>query len=59
LNGWNPIEFLDLDGVEAIVAREVLQVAEDMRHERTKALVEAIGVTVGNAVAKHLSRMFR
>jgi hypothetical protein len=49
---------LDLEGVEAIVAREVLQTAEDMRHERTKALVEAIGVTVGNAVARQLARMF-
>lgn len=59
LHGWDPIAFLDLEEPDATVARAVLQRAEDMRHERVKTEIQALGVSVGNAVARQLARMFR
>lgn len=46
------MEFLDLDEVEFLVAREVLQTAEDIQHERNKAQIKAWEVAVQNGVAK-------
>lgn len=37
----------------------VLREAEEIKAERTKDLVEAIGVSVGNVVAKRIGEMFR
>lgn len=56
LLGWDPIRFLDLDHIEAMVANEVLQLAEDMRVERKKAEIKAFEVAVQNGVAKAFSK---
>lgn len=52
LHGWDPIAYLDLTGVEARVAREVLQQAEDVANDRRKALIKAVEVAIQNGVAK-------
>lgn len=51
-NGWDPLHYLDLEGVERLVAREVLQVAADRRAEREKAFWKNVQGAVQNGVAK-------
>lgn len=59
LHGWgDPLRFLDLEGVEAAVAMEVVRVAQDLYHQRSVDEIKAIGVAVGNAVGRVLAKAF-
>lgn len=50
--GWDPIRYLDLEGVEAIVARKVLQVAMDQELEIRRQDHKATEAAVQNGVAR-------
>lgn len=50
--GWDPIEFFKLNELEAMIAKEVLEVAEDMKAERNKHFIKAIQAAVQNGVAR-------
>lgn len=46
------MQYMDMEGVDAIVARRILETAEDMRIDRDKAHYKAMQVAVQNGVAK-------
>lgn len=51
-HGWDPIEFLSLTDIDAMVGYEVIRIAEEDDHERRKEMVKAFQVAVQNGVAK-------
>jgi hypothetical protein len=59
LFGLDPVAYLYMDNVERQWYEIALQRAIDHDTERRKAMVRAIGVSVGNVVAERLARMFR
>lgn len=53
LHGQNPLEVLDVsDPIKAVVLREVINRAEEIRHERDKAMVKAWEAAVTNGIAR-------
>lgn len=50
--GWDPIAYLDLRGVEAIVGREILQEAADKRAEHEKQRWKNMAGAVQQGVAR-------
>lgn len=51
-NGWDPIRYLDLEGVERLVAKEILQAAADRKAERDQHHWKNMQAAVQNGVAK-------
>lgn len=50
--GWDPISYLNLEGVERLMAREILQEAAERRADRDKHHWKNMQATVQNGVAK-------
>ena len=50
--GWDPINYLSLEGVERLVAREILQEAAERRADREKNHWKNMQATVQNGVVK-------
>lgn len=50
--GWDPIRFLDLEGVERLVAKEILQEAAIRKGERDKHYWKNMVAAVQSGVAK-------
>lgn len=59
LGGQDPNVWLDREDIEWKVQQTVLKEAVRLDEQRRKALVQAIGVSVGNSVAKALSKLFK
>jgi hypothetical protein len=51
-NGWDPLRYLDLAGLERIVAKEVLQEAAERKADREKHFWKDVQAAVQNGVAK-------
>lgn len=50
--GWDPISYLSLEGVERLVAKEVLQEAVERRADREKHHWKNMQAAVQNGVAR-------
>lgn len=50
--GWDPINYLSLEGVERLVAKEILQEAAERRAEREKHHWKNMQASVQNGVAR-------
>ena len=52
-HGWgDPLQYLNLEGVEASVASKVIQKAVDIKHDEQKTYFKALQIAVQNGVAK-------
>jgi hypothetical protein len=60
-NGWQPVPeaFLDVRGVGAIVARLVVEAADEMDYKQRKEMIRAQEVAVYNGLAKVFARAFK
>lgn len=59
IHGLDPVEFGRYDGDELTWAVAALNEAEELRAERTRALIQNLGIIVGNEVAKRIREIFR
>lgn len=50
--GWDPISYLGLEGVERLVAKEILQEAAERKAERDKHHWKNMQAAVQNGVAR-------
>lgn len=50
--GWDPIRYLDLEGVERLVARAILQEAADRKGDNDKRFWKNVQGAVQNGVAR-------
>lgn len=51
-NGWDPIRYLDLEGVELLVGKEILQAAADRKADRDRIHWKNMQASVQTGVAK-------
>lgn len=51
-NNWDPLRYLGLEGVERLVAKEILQEAANRRAEREKHFWKNAAAAVQNGVAR-------
>lgn len=59
----DPVGFLSLEGHDWDIACTVVEKARDLKYERDKemlkAVIDAVGKSVGGEVARQIGRMFR
>lgn len=50
--GWDPLHYLDLEGTDRLVAREILQAAVDKKAEHDKNYWKSMSAAVQNAIVR-------
>lgn len=50
--GWDPLHYLSLEGVDRLVAKEILQAAADKKAEHDKNYWKSMQAAVGNAIVR-------
>lgn len=50
--GWDPLRYLDLEGTNRLVAKEILQAAADKKAENEKNYWKSMSAAVQNAIVR-------